>query len=148
MSCVNELTIIMANKLPNLRISAINVNSFNVSTLGTKNSKTLLKIEGITAKRPDVIFLTDVRAKDKSSELSKLFRLTQNGCYNLFLNSSKESRGVGIAIKRNIAVEIIEIIKDRTEENFILMSVVIKGKRITLGSVYGPNANEPIFSGG
>jgi hypothetical protein len=74
-----------------------------------KNSKTLLKIEGITAKRPDVILLTDVRAKDKSDELVKLFRLTQNGCYNLFLNSSKESRGVGIAIKRNIATKIIFI---------------------------------------
>jgi exonuclease III len=135
----------MINNFPKLKISAINVNSFNVSTLGMKNSKTLLKVEVVTAKRPDVILLTDVRAKDKSNELVKLFRLTQNGCYNLYLHSSKENRGVGIAIKRNIATEIIGITRDRTDENFILMSMVIKGKRLTMGSVYGPNANEPDF---
>jgi ABC-type Fe3+-hydroxamate transport system substrate-binding protein len=66
----------MMNNFPKLTISAINVNSLNVSTMGTKNSKTLLKVEGITAKRPDVILLTDVRTKDKLDELVKLFRLT------------------------------------------------------------------------
>jgi hypothetical protein len=41
----------------------------NVSTLGSSNAKTYLKIEGITMRRPDVIFLSDVRAKDKGFEL-------------------------------------------------------------------------------
>jgi exonuclease III len=83
----------MMNNFLKLKISSINVNSLNVLTMGMKNSKTLLKVEGITAKRPDVILLTDVRAKDKSNELVKLFRLTQNGCYNLYLHSSKEIEG-------------------------------------------------------
>jgi hypothetical protein len=52
---------------------------------------------------------------------------------------------VGIAIKRNIATKVIGITMDRMDENFILMSIVIKGKRLTIGSVYGPNANEPGF---
>ena len=32
----------------NLTISAININSFNVSTLGGDSNKTFVKIEGIT----------------------------------------------------------------------------------------------------
>jgi hypothetical protein len=39
------------NKIPNISISAINCNSLNVSTLGTRNSKTYLKIEAITGKK-------------------------------------------------------------------------------------------------
>jgi len=38
------------NKLK-LEVGAINVNSFNVSTLGNRNSKTELKIEGITSRK-------------------------------------------------------------------------------------------------
>ncbi len=75
----------MNNKLPRLTISAINVNSMNVSTLGMSQSKTLLKVEGVTMKKTDIILLSDVRAKDKGDELVKLFKLTQNGCYNLII---------------------------------------------------------------
>jgi len=49
----------------NLRVSAINVNTMNVSTVGTRNAKIYLKIEGITGKRPDVTFMSDVRAANK-----------------------------------------------------------------------------------
>ena len=56
----------------NLVISSLNVNSLNVSTLGVRNAKTLLKIEGITSKRADVIFLSDIRLKDSEGEVRKL----------------------------------------------------------------------------
>jgi hypothetical protein len=52
---------------------------------------------------------------------------------------------VGVAIERKIATEVKRIITDREDENFMLMDIVIKGRRITIGSVYGPNANEPGF---
>ena len=128
-----------------LSVMAINVNSFNVSSLGQKNAKTYLKIEGVTGKRADVIFLSDVRAKDKGEDLIKLFGLTRNGSYKLYLNSSRENRGVGIAIKRNISQDIKGIRKDNINENFLLLDVVVKGKRITLGAVYGPNENNVGF---
>ncbi len=67
----------------NLTITAINVNSLNVSTMNTRNSKTLLKIEAITGKKSDIILLSDVRAKDKGDELKRLFGLTRNGSYTL-----------------------------------------------------------------
>ena len=34
-----------------LRVETINVNTMKVSSLGTRNAKTYLKIEGVTAKR-------------------------------------------------------------------------------------------------
>jgi hypothetical protein len=96
----------MQNLIPRLSITAINVNSMNISTIGSAHSKTLLKVEGVTMKKSDIILLSDVRAKDRGEELIRLFRLTQNGCYNLILQSKKESRGVGVAIKRSISHEI------------------------------------------
>jgi hypothetical protein len=60
-----------------LRFSSINVNSMNVSTLGSRNAKTYIKIEGVTGKKADVIFLCDVRANNKGADLEKLFRMTQ-----------------------------------------------------------------------
>jgi hypothetical protein len=128
----------------NIYFSSINVNSMNVSTLGSSNSKTYLKIEVITRRRPEVIFLSDVRAKDKGEDLKKLMGLTRNGCYKLYLNSSKESRGVGIAIKRNIAQEIYGVCSDAAN-NYMLLDLKLKGRRITLGSIYGPNENNQEF---
>jgi hypothetical protein len=51
-----------------------------------------LKIEGVTGKRADVILISDIRAKNKGDELKRMFGLTRNGSYKLYLNSSKESR--------------------------------------------------------
>jgi exonuclease III len=116
-----------------------------VSTLGNKNAKTYVKIEGITSKHADIIFISDVRAKQKGKDIEKLMGLNRNGCYKLYLNSTKESRGVGIAIKRCIAQEVKKVIMDFQNENYILLDIVIKGKRLTLGAVYGPNENNVGF---
>jgi exonuclease III len=129
----------------NLVISTLNVNSLNVSTLGARNAKTLLKIEGITSKRADVILLSDIRLKDSVEEVKKLFNLTMNGSYKLYVNSTRDSRGVGVAIRRNIGHEIKNIVLDVIDENYILLDVIIKWKRIVLGSVYGPNGNNVNF---
>jgi exonuclease III len=124
---------------------AINVNSFNLSTIDRKNSKTFLKVEGITMKKSDVILLMDVRGGNKGKELKKLFSLTMHGSYKLYMNSTKDSRGVAIAIKRNIFHEIIETVQDRVDENYILLKMKLKSSVITLGCIYGPNGNNPNF---
>ncbi len=139
-----NITMISSN-FPNLRIALINVNSFNVSTLGCKNAKTYLKIEGITRKKADVIFLCDVRANKKFKDVEKLMGLTRNGSYKMYMNSTKETRGVAIAIKRNLSQDVKGIVLDRDAENYILLDIVLKGRRMVLGSVYGPNENNPGF---
>jgi exonuclease III len=120
----------------------------NVSTLGNRNAKTYLKIEGVTGKRADVILIVDIRAKNKGDELKRMFGLTRNGSYKLYLNSSKESRGVGIAIKRNIYHDIRRIYNGTGDENVLLFDVIIKNVRLTIGTVYGPNNNDVEFYNG
>jgi exonuclease III len=129
----------------NITFSAINCNSMNVSTLGNRNSKTYLKIEGVTGKKSDIILLSDIRAKNKGEELKKMFGLTRNGSYKLYINSNKESRGVGIAIKRNIYHDIRRVYNGIGDDNVILLDVVIKNVRLTVGTVYGPNRNDVDF---
>ncbi len=115
----------------NINVLAINVNSLNVSMMDRKNSKTFLKIEGITGKKPEVIFLTDVRAGSKGNELRKLFSLTRNGSYKVYMNSSKESRGVAIAAKRNIFHEKTETITDGVDEKYIFLKMKYKSTVVT-----------------
>jgi 5S rRNA maturation endonuclease (ribonuclease M5) len=73
----------------------------------------------VTGKRADVILLCDIRAKNRGEEIKKLFNLTMNGSYRVHLNSTKENRGVGIAIKRNIAHE-IKGIKGTVPRDFLI----------------------------
>ena len=65
----------------NLTISAININSFNVLTLGGENNKTYLKIEGITGKKSDIILIVDARMGIKVKEVEKMMQLSKNGKY-------------------------------------------------------------------
>jgi hypothetical protein len=89
--------------------------------------------------------MCDIRAANKGEDLEKLFRMTRYGNYNLYLNSTLNSRGVGIAIKKSISHEIKGIVRDVRNENYILLDIVIKGRRLTLGSIYGPNENNVNF---
>ena len=49
-----------SNSFIEMSVSAINCNSMNVSTIGNRNAKTYLKVEGITGKKADVILISDI----------------------------------------------------------------------------------------
>ena len=89
---------------------------------GGESNKTFLKIEGITAKKSDIILIVDTRMGAKVKEVEKMMQLTKNGEYKLFINSSRESRGVAIAIKSTIFHEVYETIKD-PNENYLILKV-------------------------
>jgi len=127
-----------------LDIGCINVNSLNVSTLGCRNSKTYIKIEGVTSFKHDVIFICDLRLKDKEMEIKRMFGLNRNACYKLYSSSTKESRGVAIAIKSRIPHDVLEVFRS-LDENIILLKLRINGNLCTLGAIYGPNENDPNF---
>jgi len=131
------------NKL-NISFGSINVNSMNVSTLCNRNSKSYIKVEGITSFKHDILLLSDLRLKDKENEVKRLMGLNKNDSYKLYANSSNEARGVGVAIKRKIAHEIIETFGSG-DQNLILLKVRIKGVLCVIGAVYGPNENNPGF---
>jgi len=127
-----------------LNITSINVNSFNVSTLSAKYSKIYTKIEGVTSKKSDIIFLCDCRMGAKKAEIERMFRITRNGSYKLYSNSNKDSRGVAIAIRSDIFHEVENALLDR-DENYIFLQISIKNKKYLLGCVYGPNKNDVGF---
>ena len=127
-----------------LLIGAINVNSFNVSTIGNRNSKTYAKIEGITSRKNDILFITDCRLGNQTNEIERLMGLNKNASYKLYSNSKMDSRGVAIAIKRNIFHEILEQFHS-ADQNIVLLRLKIKGVELVLGAIYGPNENNPEF---
>ena len=127
-----------------LNISCINVNSFNVSTIRGKNSKTFLKIEGITGKKADIILISDCRAGKYGQELERMFNMSINGRYKLYINSTKERRGVAIAVKGEIFHEILATHKDE-EENYLILKLRIQNTVINIGAIYGPNENNVAF---
>ena len=134
------------NELKNLRlyIGSINLNSFNVSTLGTRNSKTGLKIEGVTSKKNDIIFISDCRIGSSNREISKMLGMNRNCSYKGYYNSDMEHRGVMIAIKRNIYHEVTDRFST-LDQNVLLLRIKIKGVELVLGSIYGPNEQQPEF---
>ena len=112
--------------------------------MGTRNGKTELKIEGTTFYRKDVLFLCDVRLNNGINEINRYFGLNRNCSYKCYWNSTRENRGVGILIKRNIVHQVHELYKS-DDENVILMKITIKGATLILGSIYGPNEQKPEF---
>jgi len=109
-----------------------------------RNSKTELKVEGITSKKSEVLFLSDCRLGQCEDKIKKMLGLNRNCSYKVYFNSNMEARGVGIAIKRTIHHEVIETFCSR-DQNIILLKIKIKGFLLVLGSIYGPNEQKPEF---
>jgi exonuclease III len=64
--------------------------------------------------------------------------------YKFFFNSSKNKRGVGILIKNDLQIEILEQ-RNSECENVIALHIRLAGTEILLVSIYGPNSNDPEF---
>ena len=55
-----------------------------MSTYGGTNNKTLVKIEGITSKKPDIILISDCRIGKRGKDVERIFGLALNGKYKLY----------------------------------------------------------------
>jgi exonuclease III len=130
-----------------LTISSINCNSLN-SSIGSDFNRNL-KVNGITKLGSDVIMLSDTRLSNKhliscAEELRKLFATNLHCAYDFHFNSTRNKRGVGILLKKTVPFSVQDQLAD-TEENFLLLKVLLRGEVIILGSVYGPNNTNPEF---
>ena len=63
------------------------------------------------------------------------------GNYISYINSTKNARGVGIFIKKNIDYKVLDTYKSECE-NIILLKIEISGAIITIGSIYGPRTTD------
>jgi exonuclease III len=130
-------------------MSAINCNSLNNSDKIKKMQN--LKIYGVTSLKTEIILLSDIRLSNKSliscaDELSKLFNTNIHGQYDFVYNSTKNSRGTGILLKKDLNFTVHNR-WDEPDENALLIQVSLpSGETLSIGSIYGPNqVNQNFF---
>jgi exonuclease III len=132
-------------RFPSISLLSQNVQSLNISSMCKKTSK---KIFSVTREKDEIIFLSDIRlnsSKQVSATLDIGKRFGFRG-YNFIHNSTTNSTGVGILISNKLNVSIHNTYKD-IDCNILLLDISVGRNRITLGSVYGPNAdNEEFFT--
>jgi hypothetical protein len=58
-----------------------------------------MKVEGVTGSKSDIILISDCRVGNNKRETESMFRLSANGNYILYLNSTQEGKNWKI-IKR------------------------------------------------
>ena len=132
---------------PELSVSSVNCNSLNMSTSSKHNQ--IKKIYGITKLKSDVILLSDIRLCNRnlvslSLDCEKVFRTNPYGSFTFHHQSSRSKRGVGILINNKITFSVLATEAD-PEDNFLLLRIILRGKTVILGSIYGPNDYNPDF---
>jgi hypothetical protein len=83
----------------------------------------MLKVEGVTGCKSDVILICDTRLGKYGNYVKTLFMHSMNGEYTLITNSTMERRGVCIAIRQETGIEIEDIDKDIENENYLFVTV-------------------------
>ena len=133
------------SNFPNLAVSAVNVNSLNLSSFKEGGCKTMEKLVAIMRRKSDIIILTDCRLKGGVEKIRKILRMGRGVQYNFFANSSRSDRGVCFAVNRARDIEIVQEERDLRDENFYLLKCRVEGRELLIGGVYGPNINDVAF---
>ena len=133
--------ILLSVKIPlSLTVSTQNCNSLNLTT----NVRSYeLKVAAIKNLDTDVIFLCDTRLVSNkgisdAKRLKDSFRDAKGKKYDVFTNSTTNSRGVAILTDTALCISPMDTFCD-PEENFIFIKAKINDTLLLLGSVYGPN---------
>jgi exonuclease III len=104
------------------------------------------KIQAITKKDADIIFLCDIRLNSNKQkyachDLEKKFKFKG---YDFYHNSTINSRGVGILIRTSLGITPTNSYADN-ECNILLLTCNVRNTPTTIGSLYGPNFNDKKF---
>jgi exonuclease III len=133
--------------MPDVTISAINCNSFNMGTV-TKHAR-LRKFYGIVSLKTDIILLSDIRMCNKNGTtdfnfINETFATNPYSSYCLLHQSTRNSRGVGVLYKKSLNFSVLESSGD-PGDNFLLVKAVINDITVILVSIYGPNNRDDDF---
>ncbi len=96
-----------------------------------------------------MIFLSDIRLCNAHGvsnyiKIQDTFRTKPYNAYNCHFNSKSNKRGVGILLKIDSDISILQELK-RDDDNSILLKVSHKGSVFIFASIYGPTAHCPAF---
>jgi len=114
--------------------------------ISTKTDATEKKILYVTKNNDDLIFLSDTRLNSnvQKAAMHDLQKKLQMRGYKFEANSKTSSRGVMILISNKLDFEVESIISCDTG-NYLLIGAKIKGRKVTVGAVYGPNEDDRNF---
>jgi hypothetical protein len=126
-----------------LSFASQNCNSLNIST---NCEKQLKKVTAITSYMCSFIFLSDLPLNNSPAinDIKSAFMYNNQGKYDLIHHSTKNKRGVGILINKNIVYTELERYCNN-DENILGIKVSIANCHIWLISIYGPNSNNRAF---
>ena len=142
-SSINEIK----RKLGGKTFVSCNLNSLNLSKTQTFYTTSMFdkKIDYILHKSPDFILLQDLRLCSRSQTLINKVKCSKYGNFHSYINSSKDSRGVGILINSRVNYSIHKCHKS-DDENAIILDISVDNFRFTLCSIYGPKTcDNPLF---
>jgi hypothetical protein len=148
----NDLNLLQPNLViadfPKISISSINCNSLNMSSV-TKHVR-LRKFYGICSLKTDIIFMCDLRLCNKAG-LTDLkfandtFAVNPYCSYNFIHQSTTNSRGVGILIKKSLNFKCLATERDLVGDNYLLIRADLQNQTVILGTIYGPNKRDDDF---
>ena len=119
--------------------SKLRIISFNANSIG-KQPKRRQVLCFLQRKNPDLLIIVDTRfSKDIENSVK-----AEWGGQVLFSSFSSQARGVGIFIKKNLPVKILDKFNDQ-EGNILSILIEYEDKRILLEGLYGPNGDSPIY---
>jgi exonuclease III len=110
------------------------------------------KLMAIVLSKADVILLSDTRVVSSqgvssTQRIANWLRSCKVRQYTPFFNSSMNSRCTAILFASSLDLTINKEYRD-TNENYYVIDVSIAGRRLCIGSVYGPNGNGRDFFNG
>jgi exonuclease III len=108
-----------------------------------------LKTLALCKTNADIIFLSDIRlnSNTQTAAINSLTKQLNFNGYDFHFNSKYASRGVGLLIKRSLALTVVSKQEDRIG-NILMLKLSGAGTNdgfLNLFSVYGPNNNDGEF---
>ena len=100
-------------------------------------------MQSILSSKADIIFLSDIRANtNRHNQIIDFLKCTPFGNYEIVFNSdSSIKRGVAILYNTALGLRIDDTYRSN-DFNVLLINVSLKGQELTLGSIYGPKAED------
>jgi exonuclease III len=77
--------------------------------------------------------------------VNKIFAVNPYCSYKFFSQSTKNSRGVGILVKKSLNFDCLDTERDLLTDNFLLLRASLQNQTVIIGAIYGQNKRDDDF---
>ena len=133
------LSMLRLSLLKQVQVTGYNIVSLNTRGLADKTKRKEL-LTWLELKNAKIVFL-----QESHSTLSSENDWKNQWTGNIFMShGTSNSRGTCILIHRCVPINLHKYISD-PDGRYVILDIDIDGVRVTLGSIYGPNEENPEF---